>query len=153
MRTKSTFAKFAATLLVLPLLAASAALFAQSADSPIGRWKTFDDETGKAMSITEVYEARNGKLAARVVETLDMPNAVCTRCTGEQKNKPVAGMAVLWNLEKTADGWGNGNGFKPSTGDSFKAKSVKLTNGGNTLEITGCKMAFLCRTARWTRVH
>ena len=56
-------------------------------------------------------------------------------------------------LEKTSGGWGNGSGFKPSTGDRFKAKSITLTNGGNTREITGCKMAFLCRTARWTRVN
>lgn len=153
MRITPMFAKFAAVLLALPLLAACALAFAQSPDSPIGRWKTFDDETGKAMSITEVYATKNGKLAARVVETLDMPNAVCTKCSGEQKNKPIAGMPVLWNLEKTSGGWGNGSGFKPSTGDSFKAKSIKLTNGGNTLEITGCKMAFLCRTARWTRVN
>ncbi|HEV8692986.1 MAG TPA: DUF2147 domain-containing protein [Lysobacter sp.] len=143
--------KLFALLLALPLLASSAA-FAQTATSPLGRWKTFDDETGKPMSITEVYEAKNGKLAAKVVETLNTPNAMCTKCSGDKKNKPVIGMPVLWNLEKTADGWGNGQGFKPSTGDSFKAKSVKLIDGGNKLEITGCKLALFCRTAHWARV-
>jgi len=138
-------------LLALPLLAVFVAASAQTATSPVGRWKTFDDETGKAMSVTEVYEAKNGKLAARVVETLNTPNAVCTKCAGDKKNKPITGMSVLWNLEKTPDGWGNGNGFKPSTGDSFKVKSIKLVDGGSKLEITGCKMAFLCRTAHWSR--
>lgn len=139
-----------ALLLALPLLFAAASAGAQSASSPVGRWKTFDDETGKAMSVTEVYEAKNGKLAARVVETLNEPNAVCTECSGDKKGKPVIGMPVLWNLEKTADGWGKGSGFKPSTGDSFKVKSVKLVDGGKKLEITGCKLMF-CRTATWAR--
>ena len=142
--------KIVALLLALPLLAASTAAFAQSVSSPIGRWKTFDDETGKAMSITEVYEAKNGKLAAKVVETLNAPNALCTKCSGDKKNQPVVGMPVLWNLEKNAEGWGNGHGFKPSTGDSFKVKQIKLVDGGNKLEITGCKLMF-CRSAHWTR--
>lgn len=144
--------KLFALMLALPLMAVFATASAQSDSSPIGRWKTFDDKTGQAMTITEVYEARNGKLAARVVETLNMPDAVCTKCTGEQKNKPIAGMPILWNLEKTEEGWGNGSGFKPSTGDSFKAKSIKLVDGGKKLEVTGCKMSVLCRTAQWTRV-
>ena len=70
-RTKLIF-----SLLGLSLLAASSMAFAQSATSPIGRWKTWDDQTGKAMTITEVYEAKNGKLAAKVVETLFAPDAV-----------------------------------------------------------------------------
>lgn len=96
--------KLFALMLALPLMAVFATASAQSDSSPIGRWKTFDDKTGQAMTITEVYEARNGKLAARVVETLNMPDAVCTKCTGEQKNKPIAGMPILWNLEKTEEG-------------------------------------------------
>lgn len=130
-------------LALLPLTATAAET------SALGRWTTLDDETGKPMSVTEVKE-ENGKLVARVVETLNTPNATCTECSGAQKGKPIIGMRVLWDLQKTGDGWGNGQGFKPSTGDSFKAKSVKVTNGGKTLEITGCKMMF-CRTAKWQR--
>ncbi len=136
------------TMLALPLLAASFAAAAQS--SPLGRWKTIDDETGKPMTIVEVYQAKNGTLAAKVVETLYTPNAVCTACSGKDKGKPIIGMPVLWNLKAMGGGWGEGNGFKPSTGDSFKAKSVKLVDGGSKLEITGCKMMF-CRTANWVR--
>ena len=136
------------TMLALPLLAASFAAAAQS--SPLGRWKTIDDETGKPMTIVEVYQAKNGTLAAKVVETLYTPNAVCTACSGKDKGKPIIGMPVLWNLKAMGGGWGEGNGFKPSTGDSFKAKSVKLVDGGSKLEITGCKMRF-CRSANWVR--
>ncbi len=138
------------TLLALPVLAASFVASAQN--SPIGRWKTIDDETGKPMTIVEVYEAKNNTLAAKVVETLYAPNAVCTKCSGKDKGKPIIGMPVLWNLKAISGGWGEGSGFKPSTGDSFKAKTVKLLDGGSKLEVTGCKMMF-CRSANWVRVN
>lgn len=146
MLSKPTRFKLIAALLALLPMAA----FAQN--SPLGRWKTFDDATGKAMSVVEVYEAKGGTLAAKVVETLNEPNAKCNKCSGDKKGKPVIGMVILWDLKKTADGWGGGKGFKPSTGDSFNAKSVKLLDGGNKLEVTGCKLGF-CKHPTWTRVQ
>lgn len=138
--------KFIVMLLALLPMAA----FAQS--SPVGNWKTIDDETGKAMSLTEVYEAPDGTYAAKVVKTLDKPDGVCTECSGKDKNKPVAGMMVFWDVEKTTDGGKGGKGFKPSTGDSFKVKTIKLVDGGNKLEVTGCKFMF-CKTGTWQRAE
>lgn len=137
---------------LLALVLAMLPLAASAQNSPVGRWKTIDDETGKPMSITEVYVAKNGNLAAKVVETLNTPNALCTECSGAQKDKPVTGMMVFWDLKQGSDGWTGGKGFKPSTGDNFKVKSVKLLDGGNKLEITGCKLMF-CRSANWQRVN
>ena len=137
------------------ILLASAAAFAASAqttDPVIGKWKTFDDETGEAMSITEIYRTKTGSIAAKVVETLNKPNATCDKCSGDKKGKPVAGMMVFWDMKQEDGVWGGGKGFKPSTGDSFKVKSVKVVEGGKKLEITGCKLVF-CRTATWERVE
>lgn len=137
----------------IPLIALAAALAAvalpASAGDPSGRWKTLDDETGRPMSVVEV-STTGGTLSARVVETLNEPNAKCTECSGADKNKPVIGMRVLWDLTLKNGVWSNGSGFKPSTGDSFKARSVVPSADGRTLEITGCKLMF-CRTARWVR--
>jgi len=144
--------KFFASVLAMPLLVAVFATSAQAPDPVIGKWKTFDDETGKAMSITEVYQTKSGAIAAKVVETLDRPNGTCDKCSGDKKGKPVAGMMVFWDMKQVDGVWGGGKGFKPSTGDSFKVKSVKLVDGGKKLEITGCKLMF-CREARWARVE
>lgn len=138
-------------LFALPLAVLSFAAMAQT-PSPVGRWKTLDDKSGQAMSVVEVYVTKNGDLAAKVVETLNTPNATCTKCSGAKKNKPIIGMLVFWNVKKSGDNWGNGQGFKPSTGDSFNVKNVKLLDGGNKLELTGCKMVF-CRSANWVRVN
>ncbi|MFT5617752.1 MAG: hypothetical protein ACI85I_000977, partial [Arenicella sp.] len=35
--------------------------------SPIGVWKTIDDETGKAKSHVEVYKGSDGKLHGKIV--------------------------------------------------------------------------------------
>ncbi len=125
---------------------------AQNAASPVGKWKTLDDKTGKAMTVTEVYEAKNGTLAAKITENLGLP-ATCADCSGQYKGKPMVGIVTLWNLKAQKDGtWGEGNGYKPSEDRSFKAKSVKLVDGGKKLEVKGC-VAFICRTATWVRAN
>lgn len=145
MRIKSFFA-----LLALSLLAAAFTASAQN-PSPIGRWKTLDDETGKPMTITEVYEAKNGTLAARIVENLGLP-PTCADCSGQYKGKPIVGIVTLWNLKPISGGWGEGQGYKPSEDRKFKVKMVKLSADGNKLEVTGCVMVF-CRTGEWVRVR
>ena len=139
------------------ILAAALASFAftasaQDTASPIGKWKTLDDESGKAMTITEVYKAKNGTLAAKITENLGLP-ATCETCSGANKGKPFVGIVTVWNLKDKGNGtWGDGNGYKPSDDRSFKAKSVKLVDGGNKLEVKGC-VAFICKTATWVRVN
>lgn len=138
-------------LLAMPLLGVPFVAAGQDiANAAIGKWKTFDDQTGKAMSITEVYRTKTGAIRARIVETLNKPNATCVACPGDKKGKPVAGMVVFWGMRQENGLWG-GNGFKPSTGTSFKVKRIRLLENGRKLEITGCKFIF-CRTAIWERV-
>ena len=140
-----------AFLLAMPLLCIAFAARGQDIGSAaIGRWKTFDDVTGKAMSITEVYRTKSGAIAARIVETLNKPNATCDACPGDRRGKPIAGMVVFWGMRQENGLW-DGNGFKPSTGTSFKVKRIRLLDHGRKLEITGCKFVF-CRTAIWERV-
>lgn len=139
-------------ILAAVLAAAAFSATAQNAASPIGKWKTLDDETGKAMTITEVYQAKNGTLAAKIVENLGLP-ATCSECSGQYKDKPYVGIVTLWNLKANKDGsWGGGNGYKPSEDRKFNAKSMKLIDGGNKLEVKGC-VAFICRTATWVRAN
>ena len=140
--------------LILAGLLASVAFSAsaQNATSPIGKWKTIDDKSGKPMTVTEVYEAKNGTLAARIIENLGLP-ATCANCSDEHKDKPMVGMVTMWNLKANKDGtWGGGSGYKPSEDREFNAKSVKLVDGGKKLEVKGC-VSIICRTATWVRAN
>ncbi|MGH8062800.1 MAG: DUF2147 domain-containing protein, partial [Pseudoxanthomonas sp.] len=95
--------------ITLLLLAIPFACFAQN--SPVGRWKTIDDETGKPKSIVEIYKTTSGTLAGKVVEILlsdNGPNPLCDKCSGSNRNKPIKGMVILWNLK--ADGENHWNG-------------------------------------------
>lgn len=134
-------------LLILALALLPFAASAQS--SPLGKWKTFDEETGQARSIVEVYEAKDGTLSGKVVETLYAPNPLCDKCTGANKNKPVNGMTILWGLKKAGDGYSGGTVLKPSVGKTYKSKA-RLTDGGKKFEVSGC-MAFICKKQVWTR--
>ena len=125
---------------------------AQNSASPIGKWKTLDDKTGKVMTVSEIYEAKNGTLAAKIVEAVGVP-ATCTTCSGQHQNKPMVGIVTLWNLKANKDGtWGGGNGYKPSEDMKFTAKSMTLVDGGKKLEVKGCKAIF-CKTATWVRAN
>lgn len=136
-------------LTALLLLALPMAAFAQN--SPVGRWKTYDEDTGKARLIVEVYEAKGGTIAAKVVETLFAPNANCTACNGAAKNKPIKDMVILWGLQKDGDGdeYGKGNVLKLANGKTYKAKA-KLLDAGKKFQVSGC-VGFICKHQEWTR--
>ena len=135
-------------LAVLPLSA-----FAQDA-SPLGKWKTIDDETGKAKSIVEITRAPDGTLRGTVVEILYSdkgPNPICDKCKGANKNKPVKGMTILWGLAADGDEWTGGTVLDPGKGKTYKSK-IELLDGGNKLGMSGC-IAFFCRQQVWVRHH
>ncbi len=137
-------------LLVCMLALLPMAAFAQS--SPEGRWKTIDDETGKVKSIVEISEAANGSLQGKVVEVLHSahgPNPVCKKCSGANKNKPVEGMTILWNLKPDGNEWSGGTILDPKNGKTYKSKA-ELMDDGTKLGVSGC-IAFICRQQIWVR--
>lgn len=133
---------FVAALALLPMTA-----FAQQ--SPVGKWKTFDEETGKARSIVEVQEAKDGTFTGKVVELLYAGDPVCEKCSGANKNKAIKGMTILWGLKKDGDAFSGGTVLKPSAGKTYKSKARLLENG-RKLEVSGC-VSFICKQQMWTR--
>ena len=143
--------KAIATLLALPLLAAS--FMAAAQESPVGRWKTIDDETGKVKSIVEIYQAKDGSYAGKVAEILHStrgPNPTCDKCKGANKDKPVKGMVILWGLEPDGDNeFAGGTILDPAKGKTYRSK-MELQAGGAKLGVSGC-VAFICREQVWVR--
>ncbi len=137
-------------LLALVLAMLPVAAFAQN--TPVGRWKTIDDETGKVKSIVEITQASNGTLSGKVVEVLSSdrgPNPTCDKCSGANKDKPVKGMTILWGLKKDGEGWAGGTVLDPAKGKTYKSK-LKMIDGGAKLGMSGC-IAFICREQVWVR--
>jgi len=117
----------------------------------IGKWKTIDDETGKAKSIVELSE-KNGKMYGKVIEILtDKKDAVCDKCPGADKGKPIKGLTIIKGLKKEGKAYEGGTITDPSSGKEYKC-AIKL-NGADKLDVRGyVGIQALGRTQTWIRV-
>lgn len=143
---RATFAlAFAAS--ALPALAAN--------DTPVGKWKTIDDETHQVKSIVEITE-EGGLLQGKVLQVLkpDDPteaHPVCKKCDGERKNKPIEGMTIMWGLKKDDGEWSGGQILDPSKGKIYKV-TIKLVDGGKKLDVHGyIGFSLIGRSQEWVR--
>lgn len=124
--------------------------------SPVGKWRTIDDETGKAKSIIEL-SLNNDELEGRVVELINpsKPDPVCGKCKGERKDKPITGMLIVWGVTENESGgkWGGGYILDPKKGKQYKVK-LSLKDKGRSLKVRGYIGApMLGRTQIWQRVE
>ena len=140
--------KFIATLLLLLPLAA----FAQS--TPVGKWRTIDDKTGKVKSIVEIYETQGGTLAGKVLQVLNSdkgPHPLCDACKGENHNKPVEGLVITWGLKKEGGYCEDGKILDPHNGKVYSAKMTP-SDDGKKLEVRGYMgFSLLGRSQTWLR--
>jgi len=143
-----------AALVALTTLAWSATALAQA--TPVGLWKTIDDETKQERSHVRITEA-GGVLSGRI-ERLSDPtkqDAKCEKCEGAKKDQRVIGMTILEGVKRDggADHWEGGSILDPNNGKTYK---VRLTpkDGGKSLDVRGYIGApMLGRTQTWVRVE
>ena len=141
--------------LLLPTHAPAQAA-ASSLSSPVGRWKTVDDATGKVKSIVDIWE-QNGKLFGKIEKVLDSdqpgPNPLCIHCEGDLKNKPETGLQIMWSLQKDGDQWDGGQILDPHNGKVYRCY-ISLEEGGKKLKVRGyIGFALLGRTEYWQRME
>ena len=135
------------------LFLAPMAMWSAEADlrTPVGRWRTVDDKTGKPKAIVAIY-MENGRLYGRVEATLD-PNAkkVCDLCKDERKNQPVVGMVILRGMAAHGEEYSGGEILDPKNGSVYRCK-MRLENHGRTLSVRGyIGFSLLGRSQTWTR--
>lgn len=120
--------------------------------SILGKWKTIDDETGKATSVIEIFEKHN-KIYGRIVELLNSKakNPKCEKCEGDDKNKPVLGLIVIKGLTKEKGGYSNGKILDPKHGKVYKCSMSLETK--DKLKVRGfIGINLFGRTQFWERV-
>ncbi len=140
----------AATLLAL---AAGTAL-AQA--TPVGLWKTIDDETKTEKSYVRITEA-GGALTGKIEKLVDpaKQDSKCEKCTDERKDKPVLGMTIIRNAKADAAKavWEGGEILDPNDGKVYKLR-LTPADGGKKLDVRGfIGFALLGRTQTWIRVE
>ena len=124
--------------------------FFTSAQSPVGKWDTYDDETNEKKSVIEIYKVGD-KLYGKIIKIHDntKADAKCTTCTDDKKDKAILGMIIMENLEKDDDEWDDGEILDPNNGKIYDCKI--WLEGNDILKVRGY-VGFFYRTQTWKRV-
>jgi len=124
---------------------------ALNAQTIFGKWENRDEETGKINSIIEVYK-KKGRAYAKIVEITnpDRQDAVCDKCEGENKDKPILGMDILTGLNKDGNEWSGGKILDPKKGSVYSC-FIEL-KGKDKLKVRGYMgVSLFGRTVYWHR--
>ena len=87
----------------------------------IGKWNTIHEETGKIISVVEIYEMNN-KIYGKVCEISNPKsrNLLCKNCPGEDKDKPILGLTIIKGMTKKEDGYEGGEITDPNNGKTYR---------------------------------
>jgi uncharacterized protein (DUF2147 family) len=134
--------------LVVALLLSTCPLLA--AQSPVGKWKTVDEKSGKVTSDIEIY-AQSGVLFGKIVALTD-PNdkegkpKICIACAGTDKDKPIVGLVVLKDFKPSGDRY-RGTIMDPQDGKVYTAE-IWVEDGN--LKVRGY-VGFFYQTRTWIK--
>lgn len=144
------------TALTLSLGLLSLAAHAQM--SPVGLWRSIDDESKQPKAEIRISQNAAGALSGVVEKSLlanpsTEPN--CTLCTDDRKDKPKIGMEIIRGGQQTEGKmvWEGGKILDPENGKNY---SLRLTpvDGGKKLEVRGyIGTPMLGRSQTWIRVQ
>jgi uncharacterized protein (DUF2147 family) len=131
---------------------AATVAFAQA--TPVGLWKTIDDETKVEKSLVRIVE-KEGVLSGKVEKITgpDKQDSKCDKCSDARKDKPVLGMTIVEGVKKNPDEgyWDGGSILDPNNGKTYKVRMTPK-DGGKALEVRGFIGPFY-RNQQWVRVE
>jgi len=115
-----------------------------------GFWRVVDDKDGVEKSIVQIFE-QNNMYYGRIVRLLAASKRThCDKCYGDLKGKPLTGMIIMFDLEKTPKGGKNGKVLDPGSGNIYSC-SIELV-GPDKLKLRGyLGVPSVGKTSYWTR--
>jgi uncharacterized protein (DUF2147 family) len=130
-------------------------LLASAQNTPVGLWKTIDDDGKTEKSLVRITDS-GGVLSGKIEKIFDADkqDSKCDKCSDDRKDQPVLGMVILRNLKQDADDkdiWSGGEILDPNNGKTYKAR-LKPLEGGKQLQMRGYLGPFY-RTQVWHRVQ
>ncbi|MFM8343964.1 MAG: DUF2147 domain-containing protein [Betaproteobacteria bacterium] len=137
-------------------LAAALPGMAAAQQTPVGLWKSIDDETKTEKSLVRITEA-GGTLTGKIEKLMDptKQDAKCDKCSDARKDQPVLGMTIITGVRAGSGNtlWEGGEILDPNNGKAYKVR-IKPIDGGKKLEVRGYIGApMLGRTQTWIRVE
>jgi uncharacterized protein (DUF2147 family) len=114
--------------------------------TPVGRWQTVDDATGKIASVVVLWEDKRQTFHGRIDRLVNPdPNDTdsrCVRCSGDLKDRNRVGLRIIWGLTKNGNQWSGGVIVNPNGGKAYRC-SITVTMAERGCECAGLS-AFLC---------
>lgn len=125
--------------------------------TPVGLWKTIDDDGKTEKSLVRITE-QGGVLTGSIEKVFDASkqNDLCQKCEDDRHNKPVVGLQIIRNVRQDADDkeiWNGGEVLDPENGKVYKTR-LKPLDGGKKLELRGyIGVPMFGRSQTWIRVE
>ena len=139
-------------LLALIFVATCGSAFAQM--TPVGLWRSMDDQTNKPKAEIRITADAVGVLTGVIEKSLTTDSTPhCDLCTDDRKGKPKVGMEIIRGAKK-AEGkevWEEGKILDPENGKTYTLRLTPIETG-KKLEVRG-SIAFFGRTQIWIRVQ
>ncbi len=127
-----------------------------STSSLLGRWKTFDDISGRPKSIVTIYSDSN-EVKIRVDSIIPAPGQIpvmfCKGCSGEHKDQPVIGLIVGWGLKSKGNTLEKGQILDPETGKIYRCQ-ISMDKKGTFLIVRGyIGISSIGRAQKWEKFN
>jgi uncharacterized protein (DUF2147 family) len=123
--------------------------------SAAGLWEQVDEKTGKPESwfrIAEKSGVYEGTIVKMFLKPGEDPNWACDKCEGDERGKPVLGLALIKGMQRKGLDYENGTIMDPRDGKVYHAV-MELSPDGQTLNVRGYVLVkILGRTQAWNRL-
>jgi uncharacterized protein (DUF2147 family) len=139
------------------VLMATALLFSCMVEAQVpailGEWKTVDDKTGEIRSLVRIYQdTADGLYYGKIVKMYEYADAVCDKCEGADKGKPILGLIIISGMKADGKALKGGTVLDPENGKKYYA-SISINEKTGKLVLRGSldKRGFLGRNQYWIK--
>jgi uncharacterized protein (DUF2147 family) len=122
--------------------------------SVVGYWEQSDDKG--EVGAWFLFSQKDGLYDGRLVKAFPKPGQpvfeTCTRCTGDQKNARMLGLAIINGMKRDGFDYKHGSILDPRDGSVYHAEMV-MSPDGKTLAVRGYLFApMFGQTQIWKRL-
>ena len=131
--------------------------FSYSVDAQVsailGDWKTVDDKTGEIRSSVHIYQdTADGLYYGKIVKMYEYADAVCDKCEGANKGKPILGLVIITGMKADGKALKGGTVLDPENGKKYYA-SISINEKTGKLVLRGSldKRGLFGRNQYWIK--